>query len=97
MVWGTDGHLQYGYDGLFVVDDEGQEHRTFDAGGYEAQTHKKVNAFVDAVQGDRENPVPGEFGVRVTALTEGAYRAQESGETVDVRALVDTAREENGQ
>lgn len=97
LIWGTDGHLTFGHDGLFVVDEKGQEHRTFDAGGYEAQTHKKVIEFVDAVQGTRDNPVPGEFGVRVTALTEAAYLAHETGETVDVRALVDDAREAVGR
>jgi len=98
VLWGTDGHLQFGHDGLTVFDGSGGEpdHQTFDAGSYAEQTTKKVVAFLDAVEGRRDNPVPPESGLRVTALTEAAYRARESGETVDVTELVADAREEYG-
>ncbi len=99
VLWGTDGHLQYGEQGLAIFDEPGAEPETrqFDAGSYQEQTTKKVLAFLDAAAGERENPVPPEFGLRVTALTEGAYRARESGETVDVTRLVADAREEYGE
>jgi len=99
VLWGTDGHLQFGHGGLTVFDGSGGEpdHREFDAGTYAEQTTKKVVAFLDAVEGERDNPVPPEFGLRVTALTEAAYRARESGETVDVTELVADARESYGR
>lgn len=98
VLWGTDGHLQFGGGGLTVFDGSGGEpdHRTFDAGTYAEQTTRKVVAFLDAVEGRRDNPVPPEFGLRVTALTEAAYRARESGATVDVTELVADARAEYG-
>jgi predicted dehydrogenase len=98
VLWGTDGHLQFDHGGLTVFDGSGGEpdHREFDAGSYAEQTTKKVVAFLDAVEGERDNPVPPEFGLRVTALTEATYRASESGETVDVTELVADAREEYG-
>ena len=95
VLWGTDGHLQYGHDGLRLFDERGDspETRTFESGSYREQTTEKVRAFLDAVAGDRANPVPPEFGLRVTALTDAAYRARETGETVDVTQLVADARE----
>jgi len=98
VLWGTDGHLQFEGGGLTVFDGSGDpDHREFDAGSYAEQTAKKVLAFLDAVEGERDNPVPPEFGLRVTALTEAAYRARESGETVDVTELVAEAREGHGE
>jgi len=98
VLWGTDGHLQFDHGGLTVFDGSGEpDHREFDAGSYAEQTTKKVLAFLDAVEGERDNPVPPEAGLRVTALTEAAYRASESGETVDVTELVAEARAEGGQ
>jgi predicted dehydrogenase len=99
LVWGTDGHLQYDHRGLAVFDSTGDpdpDIREFDAGDYQEQTTEKVVAFLETAQGERENPVPGENGLRVTALTEAAYRARETRETVDARALVEDAREEHG-
>ncbi|PSP51086.1 hypothetical protein BRC74_07590, partial [Halobacteriales archaeon QH_7_68_42] len=99
LVWGTDGHLQYDHRGLAVFDSTGDpdpDVREFDAGDYQEQTTEKVVAFLETARGERENPVPGEDGLRVTALTEAAYRAHETGETVDARALVEDAREEHG-
>ncbi|MEF8851353.1 MAG: Gfo/Idh/MocA family oxidoreductase [Haloarculaceae archaeon] len=98
VVWGTDGYLRFGQGELTVFDGGGDpDSEEFDAGDYQEQTAAKVAAFLGAVRGERENPVPGEYGLRVTALTEAAYRARESGETVDVRALVADAREEVGE
>lgn len=97
VLWGTDGHLRFDHEGLTVVDGDGEsETRQFDAGTYAEQTTEKVLAFLAAVRGERENPVPPEFGLRVTALTEAAYRARESGETVDAAELVADAREGPG-
>ncbi len=97
LVWGTDGHLEFGGRRLAVFDGEGEpEIEEFDAGGYQEQTTRKVLAFLDTIRGERANPCPGEFGMRVTALTEAAYTAYQSGQTVDVSALVEDARSESG-
>jgi len=98
VVWGTDGHLRFGQGQLAVFDGTGEpEIEEFDGGGYQEQTTRKVVAFLEAVTGEGENPVPGEYGMRVTALTEAAYQARETGETVDVQALVEEAREDAGE
>lgn len=95
VVWGTEGSVEYGPEGV-TVRHEGAapEHEAVDVYDYPTLTARKLRAFVEAVAGERENPVPPETGTQVIALTEAAYVASDEGRTVDVAALVDAARAE---
>ncbi|MEK7476630.1 MAG: Gfo/Idh/MocA family oxidoreductase [Candidatus Coatesbacteria bacterium] len=47
--------------------------------------HDQTAGFVKAVRGEGSNEVPGEFGLLVTALTQSAFRAADSGKPVKIR------------
>lgn len=95
VVWGTGGHLEY-TDGVLTVSEAAGETYTAEptAPDYRAITKAKLEAFAEAVRGERDVAVPGEYGLRVTALTEAAYRSVEEGRPVDAQALVEDARED---
>lgn len=90
VIWGTEGKISY-------TQDHGEKIRVVEKGGrsYTTEitedvtqpplTRKKLSNFIGAIKGENELAVPGEYGLQVTALTEAAYEAFESGETVDVR------------
>lgn len=90
-VWGTDGRLSYTEGVLYVTEGDSVRYRTEITDGidFRTLTRKKLQNFVDAIRGDAESAVPGEYGLEVTALTEAAYRAAETGTTVDVDEFVD--------
>jgi|AntDeeMinimDraft_4_1070355.scaffolds.fasta_scaffold00350_14 predicted dehydrogenase len=92
-VWGTEGSVEYGSDGV-VVRRRGSGPTREDVPKYEYHEleRRKLGAFVDTVAGERANPVPPEVGLDVIAVTEAAYRASDGGETVDVQRLVRDAR-----
>ena len=94
VLWGTDGHVRYADDGLTVYED-GVTYEAEVAGDrdFETLTRRKLSDFARSVQEATEPAVPGSFGLRVTALTETAYEAAETGRTVDVQARLAKARE----
>ena len=55
-------------------------------------TERKLRNFFEAIRGDADLAVPGEFGLRVTALTEAVRIADERGERISVPAEVDAHR-----
>ena len=88
-VWGTEGSVEYGPDGVTVRrKDGGTTHRDVPEYDYAELERRKLGAFVDAVSGERPSPIPPEAGLDVIAITEAAYRASEGGETVDVAEMV---------
>jgi predicted dehydrogenase len=93
-IWGTEGHIEYGHGEITVAESDGQTYTAeVEADtGFRTLTSAKLGAFVEAIRGEREVAVPGEYGLLVTALTEGAYEALECGETVDVQQLIEDAR-----
>jgi predicted dehydrogenase len=93
-IWGTEGHIEYGHEEITVAEGDGQTYTAEVEGdtGFRTLTSAKLEAFVEAVRGEREVAVPGEYGLRVTALTEAAYEARDRGETVDVQQLVEDAK-----
>jgi predicted dehydrogenase len=97
VVWGTEGHVRYADDRLTVYDDgvtyEGEVSGDRD---FTTLTRRKLSDFVRAVEERSEPAVPGSFGLRVTALTEAAYEAAETGRTVDVQARIEAARTDAG-
>lgn len=88
-LFGTDGSVTFDRERVTVtVEDEVGYSATFEDVDELATRRRKLGNFVDAVRGETEPAVPGEFGRRVIALTEAAYRAAETGRTVDVAELV---------
>lgn len=92
-VWGTEGSVEYGPDGV-TVRHKGGSVTQEDVPRYDFAelTDRKLGAFLDAVEGTRDNLVPPEAGRDVIAVTEAAYRAADDGRTVDVQGLLDDAR-----
>ena len=92
VVWGTEGHVRYENGDLTLFEDgatyEGSVEGDRD---FMALTRRKLSDFVRAVGDGDEPSVPGSFGLQVTALTEAAYEAAETGQTVDVQARIEEA------
>ena len=93
VIWGTDGHVRYA-DGRLTVSEDGATYEGEVSGDrdFETLTRRKLADFVRAVEQGTEPSVSGAFGLRVTALTEAAYEAAETGRTVDVTERLATAR-----
>lgn len=97
VIWGTEGRLEY-RDGRVTVVEKGGTNRTsyateIDEGtDFETLFTAKLENFVDSVRGTAEPAVPGEVGLGVVALTEAAYRADETERVVDVDELLEEAR-----
>ena len=94
VVWGTEGHVEYDGSGLTVCEDG----VTYEADvaadrDFETLARRKLEDFVAAVETGADPSVPGSFGLRVTALTEAAYEAAESGRVVDVAERIEAARD----
>ena len=87
-IWGTEGHVMLTDSELRVTDAKStreipiQGDRDFDS-----LTERKLRNFVDAVTGDAESVVTGEYGLGVTAFLEGAYKTTESGRRVTIDNL----------
>lgn len=93
FVWGTEGRVDF-HDGTFRIVADGEEtHPESPEEDFQVTTRRKMEHFVEVVRGESELAVPGEFGLQVTALTEAAYRAYETGTTVNVPALIEEAEE----
>jgi predicted dehydrogenase len=92
-LWGSAGSAELTADGLTVRHDDGTvEQPDVSSPGFATLTERKLDAFLDTVADDRENPVPPATGLQVIGLTEAAYVADERGECVDVQALLADAR-----
>lgn len=93
--WGTEGRLAYVDNHITVAEKGAATYSTEITEGidYRTLTRRKLRRFVEAVQGHAEPAVPAEFGLRVTALTEAAYWAAETGSRVNVAELVADHRE----
>ncbi|WP_276256645.1 Gfo/Idh/MocA family protein [Halomontanus rarus] len=91
--WGTEGRLAY-EDGELLVVENGTRYVTeFEDPDYAKLTGDKLGAFVEAVQNGNPSPVPGEFGLRVTRLTEAAFLSSETGAVIDAASLPRTGAE----
>jgi predicted dehydrogenase len=85
FVWGTEGAVEFDGERIRVMEGGVASETTITEGiDFETVTRRKLEAFVEAVRGEREPAVPGEFGLRVVALTEAAYEAAVEGRAVDV-------------
>jgi predicted dehydrogenase len=85
FIYGTEGAIEYTGDHLLVRKKDGLDEEVLLDGDEPYPNPAKLRDFVDAVKGEKEPAVPGEYGLNVTALTEAAYMSAESGERVDIR------------
>lgn len=94
-IWGTNGHIEYS-DGKLLVSEEGNNYVSrFEDPGYKTLTEKKLESFAQAILSDTSPAVPGEFGLRVTRLTEAAFLSIETGETIDANSLPNKETKQN--
>ena len=95
VFWGHDGRLSFVEDTVVVAEQDAATYRTEISEGtdFETLNRKKIRNFVDSIDGSAEPAVPGEVGLQVTALTEAAYRAADTGTTVSVPDLIAEARD----
>ena len=91
--WGTEGRASYTDDEITVAEKGAVTYRTEidDASNFQTLNRQKLANFVDSIEGTAEPAVPGEFGLKVTALTEAAYRAEETGSRTSVQSVIDEA------
>ena len=91
--WGTEGRASYSDDRITVAEKGAVTYRTeiADASNFQTLNRKKLANFVASIEGTAEPAVPGEYGLKVTALTEAAYRAEETGSRTSVESVIDEA------
>jgi predicted dehydrogenase len=96
VVWGTDGHVRYA-DGRLTIFEDGVTYEGEVEGDrdFTTLTRRKLSDFVRAVEDGTAPSVPGSFGLQVTAFTEAAYEAAETGRSVDVQARIEAVREDS--
>ena len=91
--WGTDGTISYTDDELVIEEQDGATYRTemaIDA-DFDTLNRRKLQNFLDAIEGRTESAVPGTVGLTITALTEAAYQADATGSAVSVQSIVESA------
>lgn len=93
--WGSKGRLSYTNNRIMVAEKGAMTYQTEITGGADFQTlnRRKLENFIDAIEGTADPAVPGEVGLQVTALTEAAYMAAESECSVAVQPLIEEAYE----
>ena len=91
--WGTEGRASYWNDTITVAEKGAVTYRTevADESNFQSLNRQKLANFVASIEGTAEPAVPGEFGLKVTALTEAAYRSEETGSRVSVQSIIDEA------
>jgi len=93
-LWGSEGSAEYTSEGITVRRPDGTVERPeVEQLDFYALTERKLDAFLDAVAGERENPVPPTTGLQVIGLTEAAYLADERGERVNVQSILQDVRD----
>lgn len=97
VIVGTAGKVTYGDETVTIVErgDEPGETRTRRISESVDESDvfvAKLDDFVAAARSEREPAVPGEMALGVTALTEAAYEAHDTGTVVDVGERLSRAR-----
>jgi len=89
--WGTEGKLAYADDELVIAERDGATYRTRIAtdADFDSLNRRKLENFLDSIEDRGEPAVTGTDGLLVTALTEAAYRAHETGSRVSVQSLIE--------
>jgi len=93
VFWGSEGRLVYADGEISVAERNTLTYQTRITGGADFNTlnRRKLANFVASIEGTADPAVPGEVGLRVTALTEAAYEAAEAGRTVMIQPLIEEA------
>lgn len=87
-IWGTEGHLSFDGEEITVTEAGTTYRATPHEPDFETLTRRKLDNVVDAIRDGADLQIPAEDALRVTALTEAAYRSEETGERVAVRDLL---------
>ncbi|WP_290810126.1 Gfo/Idh/MocA family protein [Halovivax sp.] len=92
-IWGSGGRLVFDGETVRLAERGATVYESVVEGGtdFASLTSAKLGNFLDSIDGEAEPAVPGTVGLRVTALTEAAYLADEEGRRVNVRGLIDEA------
>jgi predicted dehydrogenase len=92
--WGTEGRVTYANDRIEVAEKNAVTYTTEITNDTDFKTlnRRKIRNFIDSINGTAEPAVPGEVGLKVTALTEAAYRSDDEGRRVAVEPLIESAR-----
>ncbi len=87
-IWGTTGKVTYGA-GQFLLERNGRPNAVIEPEypNYMEGNRRKFRSFVDSIRNGTPSPVPAEFGLRVTQLTEAAYRAAETGSVINIEPV----------
>ncbi|ELY60113.1 dehydrogenase, putative [Natronococcus amylolyticus DSM 10524] len=93
-IWGTDGRVTFDGERIRLAERGATVYEsTIDARtDFTTLTTAKLENFLESIAGTADPAVPGADGLRVVALTEAAYRADDRERRVDVQALIEEAR-----
>ncbi|MDG5817296.1 Gfo/Idh/MocA family oxidoreductase [Natronococcus sp. A-GB7] len=93
-IWGTDGRVTFDGERIRLAERGATVYEsTIDARtDFTTLTTAKLENFLESIAGTADPAVPGADGLRVTALTEAAYRADQRECRVDVEALLEETR-----
>jgi predicted dehydrogenase len=91
IFFGTEGRLQYADGTIDVKRRDGTRYRTEIEGGsgFKRLNHQKLRNFVASIEREVDPAVPGSDALRVIAVTEAVYHADELGEKVSVQSLIE--------
>ena len=94
--WGTQGRIAYADGEITVAERDAVTYTTQITNNvdFRSLTTRKIRNFIDAIQGTTESRAPGEYGLKVTALTEAAYRAADDLEPVSIPGLIEEHRQQ---
>lgn len=83
-IYGTEGAIEYDGETISVTEDGTTYTAEPSVPGFDELTRRKLRNFVGAITDDADLDIPAGAARKVTALTEAAYEAAESGRTVRI-------------
>ncbi|MFC4356765.1 Gfo/Idh/MocA family protein [Halobium salinum] len=86
---GTEGAITFDGETVEVVENGVTYEASPQEPSFEEVTERKLRNFVEAIRDEADLDIPATDALKVTALTEAAYEAAETGRTVDVARLLD--------
>ena len=91
FIWGTNGSLAYVDDVLTVSESEDVTYTAEIPSefSFDRLNQRKLENFIDAINGRAAPAVPAEVGLEVTALTEAIYESAETGSRIDLDTFID--------
>lgn len=91
FIWGTEGSMAYVNDRLYVTENDDVTYTAEIPSefSFDKLNKRKLENFIDAIEGSTAPAVPAEVGLEVTALTEAIYESDETGTRVDIDTFID--------